>query len=148
MMLEQYGKWCVSEDGVAKCPRCGHCAPKDEYTGKPIISRYCPDCGKWVSNIADETFGCEKKVPLSWEHDGCMDPVDRKRFMKAIRNAIAVIQDGGSAYSYNETLEYVALVNLLRMYAYATAHETITVDTIREMQKTSKEICHGKIEKE
>lgn len=43
------GEWIIEvhEDyTIARCPACGKEAVTDEYTGKPILSNYCPECGK------------------------------------------------------------------------------------------------------
>lgn len=45
--------WIVREnDGFieALCPACGISAREDEYTGQPILSNFCPECGEDLRN--------------------------------------------------------------------------------------------------
>lgn len=45
---------------IARCPACGKEAVTDEYTGKPIMSNYCPECGKELKSktpISDSLVG-------------------------------------------------------------------------------------------
>ena len=34
----------IDEDGVARCPYI-----EDGYIGKPILFKYCPECGKFLN---------------------------------------------------------------------------------------------------
>ncbi len=39
--------WEMDKEGlVCRCPRCGYYAKEDEYTGKRILTKYCPECGQ------------------------------------------------------------------------------------------------------
>ena len=42
-------RWVIDEDGIAHCPHCNTQTIVDEYTGKPILFRHCPECGKFLN---------------------------------------------------------------------------------------------------
>ena len=48
-------KWQINEDGEARCPYCKIYAMEDEYTGKPILFKYCPECGKFLNGPGQHT---------------------------------------------------------------------------------------------
>ena len=53
------GEWILEEhEGytIALCPACGKEAVTDEYTGKPILSNYCPECGKLLKPQSDQEY--------------------------------------------------------------------------------------------
>ena len=41
--------WIIDENGIARCPHCNASTIEDEYTGKPILFKYCPECGKFLN---------------------------------------------------------------------------------------------------
>ena len=47
MSEQEYPKWKIEKEQpfLARCPKCNHSAPKHQYSGLPIFSNYCPDCG-------------------------------------------------------------------------------------------------------
>lgn len=40
-----FNEWLVDEDGNAECPCCDFEVHEDVWSGKPMISNFCPDCG-------------------------------------------------------------------------------------------------------
>lgn len=42
---EHKHSWLFDEDGTAYCSNCHYEAKEDDYTGKPMLSKFCPNCG-------------------------------------------------------------------------------------------------------
>ena len=42
-------KWIINGDGTANCPYCKTYTIEDEYTGKPILFKYCHECGRFLN---------------------------------------------------------------------------------------------------
>ena len=52
-----YGQWIDGKEGWPECPRCGFGARKDEYSGEPTVSNFCPDCGLQLMFQGTPTMG-------------------------------------------------------------------------------------------
>lgn len=42
-------QWIINGDGTANCPYCKTYTIEHEYTGKPILFKYCPECGRFLN---------------------------------------------------------------------------------------------------
>ena len=52
--------WVIDEDGGAHCPYCQAYTIENEYTGKPILFKYCPECGKFLNGPGQRSLSLEK----------------------------------------------------------------------------------------
>lgn len=62
-----YGRWINEKDEWPECPRCGFWAREDEYSGNPMVSNFCPDCGLQLISKGRPTLGrdyCEVKKAI------------------------------------------------------------------------------------
>lgn len=48
-------EWFIRENGEVYCPICLTSAPEQEIIGKPIMSKFCPDCGRRLRPYLSES---------------------------------------------------------------------------------------------
>ena len=76
-VFDDHGLWLIDEGGFARCPRCGFEAREDDYTGKPMISNFYPDCGADLRQ-ADEAIN-ELQTAIVDDSEREQDPKNEKR---------------------------------------------------------------------
>lgn len=133
--------WINDEDGVAHCPSCRQAALEDEYTGKPILFKFCPECGEFLNGIcknsatqnetADMDGGLPIKINFVPKTQYCLSDSDTEVLKGYVLGAFKVLE------AYHKELQFSEEQKAELLHALELSAEDMTTQEAYEYFKNN-----------